>query len=513
MSKKFTGAQLNYCVFEMETIAILEALLKWEDKLIGNQLNVVTNHWALEFFETQQQLSSHQMRWMEYLSQFDYDIQYIKGTSNKVADSLSRYYQSNTDEDNHPSYDYVTVDALLDPEGEDLPWIRMIEVCAMTRSRTLRENPEECNIIAENLDSPITNGKASDNANELDKDPTIIESLSHGLELRLHVEKTADFIEKVKMGYHHDRLFSKIVTEISRHSAFSLRDGLLYTTNCGGHEVLCIPRVVNKDYSLTAIVIDQAHTILGHFGPQKTADYVCRWYWWPRIGPETDKDCDTCFTCQVSKTSTQRPIGLLHSLPIPNWPWSSIGMDFIGPFPKSHGFNYLWAVICRLTSMVHLIPINTTTTASELASLYVKEIIRLHELPHSIVSNRDSKFTSKFWKETHRLLGTKLLMSTVFHPQTDGATEGANCLVGQILQSVIQPNQSDWVDKIPIVEFAINSNISSFTGFAPFELNYGYLPTLIGRITPTENAKPGIHKFINQAINNLEEAHDVIIES
>src|ERR1700722_1735471 len=94
MSKKFTGAQLNYCVFEMETIAILEALLRWEDKLIGNQLNVVTDRRALEFFKTQQQLSSHQMQWMEYLSRFDYDIQYIKGTSNKVADSLSRYYQS-----------------------------------------------------------------------------------------------------------------------------------------------------------------------------------------------------------------------------------------------------------------------------------------------------------------------------------------------------------------------------------------------------------------------------------
>ena len=80
---------------------------------------------------------------MEYLSQFDYDIQYIKGTSNRVADSLSRYYQLDTVEDNHPSYDYVTVDAQLDLEGEDLPWIRMIEVHAMsTHSPTLRENPE-----------------------------------------------------------------------------------------------------------------------------------------------------------------------------------------------------------------------------------------------------------------------------------------------------------------------------------------------------------------------------------
>src|ERR1700722_5340814 len=104
-------------------------------------------------------------------------------------------------------------------------------------------------------------------------------------------------------------------------------------------------------------------------------------------------------------------------------------------------------------------------------------------------------------------------MSTAFHPQMDGATKRANRSVGQILRSVIQPNQSDWVDKIAIVEFAINSNISSSTGFAPFELNYGYLPTLIGGITTTENAKPGVCKFINQVINNLEEAHDAIIES
>jgi len=95
----------------------------------------------------------------------------------------------------------------------------------------------------------------------------------------------------------------------------------------------------------------------------------------------------------------------------------SIGMVFIGPFPKLQGYDYLWVVICRMTSMVHLIPVNTMIKASELVSIYIKEIVRLHRLPDTIVSNCDPKFTSKFWKETHRILGTKLLMSTVFHPR------------------------------------------------------------------------------------------------
>jgi hypothetical protein len=112
----------------METITILDGLLKWEDKLIGNKIHVVTNHRALEFFKTQHRLSSCQMRWMEYLSQFDYDIQYVKGSSNQVADSLSQFYQSDTDNDVCQMYDYVNADLILDPEGEDLPWNRIVEI-------------------------------------------------------------------------------------------------------------------------------------------------------------------------------------------------------------------------------------------------------------------------------------------------------------------------------------------------------------------------------------------------
>lgn len=171
------------------------------------------------------------------------------------------------------------------------------------------------------------------------------------------------------------------------------------------------------------LILDRAHTTLGHLGPQRTAEYVRRWFWWPTLRRDVDKFCTTCGICHMAKASTHKPTGLLHSMPVPRRPWESISMDFVGPFPVVFGCDYIWVVVDRMTSMVHLIPIRTMGTAADLALVYLREVVRLHGLPESIVSDRDSKFTSKFWKELHRLLGAKLLMSTAFHPQTDGLSE------------------------------------------------------------------------------------------
>ena len=108
-------------------------------------------------------------------------------------------------------------------------------------------------------------------------------------------------------------------------------------------------------------------------------------------------------------------------------------MDFMGPLPVSNGHNYLLVVIDHFTSEVHLIPTTTRVTAKEVSWLFLNEIVQLHGVPESIVSDCDVKFTSRFWKELHRLLGTKLLMSTAFHLQMDGATERANHSIMQVL--------------------------------------------------------------------------------
>ena len=112
------------------------------------------------------------------------------------------------------------------------------------------------------------------------------------------------------------------------------------------------------------------------------------------------------------------------------------------------------------------------------------------------------------------MLGAKLLMSTAFHPQTDGASKRAIRTTAQVLRAMVQPDQCDWAEKIPMVEYALNSSISSSTGFAPFELNYGHMPKMISRVDTGRTSSPlGVETFIRQALENLAMAHDAIIES
>ena len=135
-----------------------------------------------------------------------------------------------------------------------------------------------------------------------------------------------------------------------------------------------------------------------------------------------------------------------------------------------------------------------TVTARGVAWLILKEVMRLHRIPESIVSDRDTKFTSIFLKELHRLMGSKLLMSTMFHPQTDGVTERANKSIAQVLRMVVANNQKDWSRKCPMVEFAINSNVNATTGYAPFKLNYGYMLQL-GQHISTDTTFKGVKQF------------------
>jgi hypothetical protein len=510
MSRKLTNAQMGYATYEHETIAILEALLKWEDQLLGRHIHIVTDHRTLEFFDKQKDMSYRQRRWSDYISRFDKEIHYVKGETNIVADALSRYYKTDLKDEKHADYRYVKADIRLDPEMDYLPSARKEELVKIAAMR-LPERPELRHTEAQELVPSQKEQDLSSVSKSLD-DPSVYRSDPLTPLTPKIMGKHSLFMKAIKEAYKSDPLFSKILEEPSHHKAFILEDQALYTRNRAGEQVLCIPKGMMGARALREIVIDTAHEMLGHFGAHKVTDYIRKFYWWDRVSTDVQAFCESCHTCQSIKTINAKPKGLLHSLPIPTQPWASISMDFLGPFPKSQEFDYLWVVVCRLTGMTHLIPCTTKTKASELAYMFLKDIVRLHGVPASIVSDRDSKFNSKFWRELHQLMGTKLLMSTAFHPQTDGLTERVNRSVSQILRAMIRPDQTDWVDHLPLAEFALKSCTSDTTGFSPFELNYGFTPRTMSLMT-SPTMPEGVKIFADNARSNLEQAHDAIISA
>ena len=124
-----------------------------------------------------------------------------------------------------------------------------------------------------------------------------------------------------------------------------------------------------------------------------------------------------CLTCQQVKAKHQRPVGLLQPLEVAEWKWEHVMMDFVTQFPQtSRGHNAVWVIVDRLTKSAHFLAMRMTFTLEEFYRLYIREIVRLHRVTVSIVSNRHSRFTTRFWEGFQRALGTHLIMSTSFHP-------------------------------------------------------------------------------------------------
>ena len=152
-------------------------------------------------------------------------------------------------------------------------------------------------------------------------------------------------------------------------------------------------------------------------------------------------------------------------------------MDFITALPKVTGnFDSIFVVIDWLTKVVHLIPTRTTALASDVAQLFVKEIVRLHGIPARIISDRDAKFTSKFWTAMFQSVCTRLNLSSAYHLETDGQTERVKQVLEDMLRAYVSKKQSNWESYLPIIEFAYNSAKHVSTGFSPFMLMYGFQP-------------------------------------
>ena len=207
-----------------------------------------------------------------------------------------------------------------------------------------------------------------------------------------------------------------------------------------------------------------------------------------------------------TKVMQRKPGGLLFPHTIPEHPWEVISMDFITHLPKSsNGNDSIFVIVDKLTKYVHCLAVKEKMSSKQTAELFFDRIVTLHGLPSKIVSDRDTRFTSNFWKELTRILGVQQNMSTSFHPQTDGQSERMNRIIEDMLRCYIQ-RQTEWEKWLPFVEIAINNSQSSTTGQSPYFSNYGFHPQFKGVRLIEERVSnvPTAVQFVNEIQKNLE---------
>jgi hypothetical protein len=177
-------------------------------------------------------------------------------------------------------------------------------------------------------------------------------------------------------------------------------------------------------------------------------------------------------------------------LPAPSVPREDISMDFVLGLPRTkRGRDSIFVVVDRFSKMTRFIPCHKTDNASHIADLFFWEIIRLHGVPNIIVSDRDTKFFSHFWRTLWAKLMTKLLFSTTCHPQTDGQTEVVNRTLSTMLRAVLKKNIKMWEECLPHVEFAYNRSLHSTRKMCPFKIVYCLLPRALIDLMPLPSSE------------------------
>ena len=236
------------------------------------------------------------------------------------------------------------------------------------------------------------------------------------------------------------------------------------------------PSIANGTISATASFISPATWLLitsvqpaqlrefhdtpvhGHMGVARTHTALSTYYYWPRMHKSVITYVTSCSVCQQNRATHEAPAGLARPLPVPSHPYAVWGLDFVMMPPNHEGKNCCVVFVCHKSKMVHTFAATATgdkdnpLSAAAVARIYFDHIFKLYGLCDAIVSDRDSRFVSAFWREIHKLCGTSLHMSTAFHPQSDGLTKRANRTVITTLRCILADIGGDWAAHLPAVD-------------------------------------------------------------
>lgn len=436
-SKKMSPAEANYDIHDKELLAIIRCMEEWRGMLMGlsKPFLVITDHKNIKTFMTSRMCNERQIRWSQFLSNFDFRIDFRPGNQAARPDALSRREQDM-------------------PQGSDDERLK---------NRELKLIKDSWLLGVSSLKSGNENRKIP-NGHSLFSEENFQTLWNKAIKVDNNIQIFYNCLSKGERSFPPALKHLKVsLAECS----FDARGALTFRNR------LWIP-----DYEpLQTALIQQTHDsyVTGHPGRDSTLAIISRNFFWPGISKAIRRFCKNCDVCGRSHVWRERKRGLLRPLPIPDRFHSELGIDFMTDLPAKSAEDprYLMVIVDRLKRSVALEEM-TTMKAEDCAKVFPKLHFRHHGLPRFITSDRGSNWVGDFWRELCRLTNVKQRLSTAFHPQTDGATERMNQEILAYLRAFITYTQFDWKDLLPCAMLAINNRPISDFGMSPFFAEHGY---------------------------------------
>lgn len=306
---------------------------------------------------------------------------------------------------------------------------------------------------------------------------------------------TPTWMEKLIAGCEDDAFTKQLLVELSlvpeNYKGFALQNGIVrYKGRVWvGHNSLAQQHILQALHD---------SGIGGHSGFNATYQCIKQLFAWPKLKESVKQYVQACAMCQQAKVEHMKLPGLLQPLLVPTDTWSIVSMDFIEGLPNSHNKIVIMVVIDKFSKYAHFLPLAHPFTALQVAQCYLNQVYKLHGLPTAIISDRDRIFASSVWQELFRLSDTKLLMSSSYHPQTNGQTERLNQCLETFLRCLVSACLRKWLDWLPLAEYWYNTTFHSALGKTPFEVLYGQSPRHLGISDISARSAPDLEGWLKE---------------
>jgi len=439
-SRKLIQAEYNYDTHDQELLAIVQSVKHWRHYLSGIHFEILTDHMNLKWFMETKVLNHRQVRSYLVLSQYDFVLNHRPGSTNP-ADGPSRRpdYMAEAQKPSQ-KYNEAFVQPLKDLLSKKEDYTTQVSA-VQTRAAGRKDMSPETKMVLKEFQ------KADRRA------PKEFRTMQEETSTEPDTESQSD--ESGPEAGQNDP-----------EQGTSTQSGIRHLTT--------------SEEKATALQECHDSPLAGHFGARRTLEKLQRRYRWKNMREDVSQYCRECVPCKRSTPARHSPYGLLAPLPPPDRPWEEATMDFITELPPSKlagvVYDAILVIVCRLTKMAHYVPARGDWDGVDLAQAWIREVIRLHGVPKRIISDRGPLMNAGYWRTFQHYLNSRRVLSSAYHPQTDGQTERQNQTLEQYLRCYCSLEQDDWAIWISVAEFAYNDSLHATIRTTPFQANYGMAP-------------------------------------